>query len=405
MGGRLARSKLAYDIKHPLILSPTSRLAQLIFHHEHLQNHHLGAQSLLATVRRTYWIPHGRNLARNTVWKCVPCFKFNPKRGLQQQIMGQLPPERTQPVPPFYISGVDYGGPITLVQRRGPGSPTTKGYIAMFVCFVTRAVHIEAVSKLSSKAFLAALRRFVARRGHCGHLYSDNGTNFVGAAKEMIQWYRTIQSPDHNNSVADMLARGGTQWHFIPPGSPHLGGLWEAAIKSAKHHLNIVTRNVRLTFEEFSTLLTEIEGILNSRPISPASSDPNDVQPLTPGHFLIGRPLTTPNQQQIIPSSDETYDIRFKYIHELRQHFWDRWSREYVPELQIKGKWHQSTKGLQVGDLVLLRHQRLAPTQWALGRVVELKPSSDGHPRLVKLKVKDGELLQSIHNLHKLPMN
>lgn len=285
VGGRLARSTLAYEVKHPLILPSNSQLAQLVFHHEHLQNHHLGAQSLLAIVRRTYWVPQGRNLARNTVWKCVPCFKFNPKRGLLQQIMGQLPPQRTEPVHPFYITGVDYGGPITLVQRRGPGSPTTKGHIAMFVCFVTRAVHIEAVSKLSTKAFLAALQRFIARRGHCGHLYSDNGTNFVGAAKEMKQWYRTIQDPKHNHSVADMLAGGGTQWHFIPPESPHLGGLWEAAIKSAKHHLNIVTRNVRLTFEEFSTLLTEIEAILNSRPISPASSDPNDVQPLTPGHF------------------------------------------------------------------------------------------------------------------------
>ncbi|XP_058816935.1 uncharacterized protein LOC131680234 [Topomyia yanbarensis] len=318
--------------------------------------------------------------------------------------MGNLPPERTKPSDPFYVCGVDYGGPITLVQRRGPGSPTTKGYIAVFICFSTRAVHLEAVSSLSTKAFLAALRRFVARRGHCGHIYSDNGTNFVGAAREMKEWYQKARTQDHNDQVADYLAMGGTCWHFIPPGSPHMGGLWEAAIKSAKKHLTVVTQRARLTFEEFSTLLTDIEAILNSRPISPASSDPNDLKPLTPGHFLIGRPLTAPNQQDYLPSNDVSYDVRFKYISELKKHFWDRWSMEYLPELQRRGKWHQPSKELHIGDLVLIRKQRLPVQTWTLGRVTQLHSSPDSNARLATIKTPETELVRSVHSLSKLPL-
>lgn len=221
---------------------------------------------MLATVRQKYWIPNGRQQARQIVWNCVPCYRANPNPQLLEQIMGQLPPQRIQPMPPFYNCGVDYGGPITIVMRRGPGSATMKGYIALFVCFATRAVHIEAVTKLSTKAFLAALSRFQSRRGVVGHIYSDRGTNFVGASREMRAWNRLINSTEHNTEVANNLSQRGTQWHFNAPGTPHMGGLWEAAIKSAKTHLNKVTQNARLTYEEFATLLAEIEAILNSRP-------------------------------------------------------------------------------------------------------------------------------------------
>ncbi|XP_053682304.1 uncharacterized protein LOC128732893 [Sabethes cyaneus] len=404
VGGRLALSNLEYEARHPIILPADSRLAELLFRYEHIRNHHLGAQSLLATIRRTYWIPRGRNLARKTVWNCVPCHRANPNRGMLQQIMGHLPVERTQPSPPFYITGVDYGGPITLVQRRAPGSPTTKGYIALFICFATRAVHLEAVSQLTTKAFLAALRRFVSRRGHCGHIYSDNGTNFVGAAQEMKQWFQKARSNDHNRRVSDYLAMGGTCWHFNPPGTPHMGGLWEAAIKSAKKHLTTITQGAKLTFEEFATLLAEIEAVLNSRPISPESSDPNDLRPLTPGHFLVGRPLTTKNSADYTPSEDHPYEVRFKYLHELKQHFWDRWRREYLPEQQILGKWHTTSKDLQLNDMVLIRKQKLPGYQWTVGRIIKIHSSPDGHSRLATVKTQQSELVQSVHNLSKLPI-
>ncbi|XP_055590106.1 uncharacterized protein LOC129742256 [Uranotaenia lowii] len=406
VGGRLARSNLPYEAKHPWILPPESKLARLIFQQAHVQNHHLGAQALLDHVRRTFWVPKGRNLARNTVWNCVPCFKANPNRGIVQQVMGQLPPERLQQSPPFFYCGVDYGGPINIVERRGRGASTSKGYIALFVCFATRAVHIEAVSKLTTKACLAAFRRFIARRGVVGHVYSDNGTNFQGAAKEMRDWYQKIQSPDHNHRMANFLAGGGTQWHFNVPGVPHMGGLWEAGIKSAKRHLNIVAGNAKLTFEEFSTLLTEIEAILNSRPLSPQTSDPNDLRPLTPGHFLIGRPIIEANEGAQYPNSaDLPYDVRFKYVTQLKNHFWERWSREYIPELMVKGKWQRPLNPLKEGDLVLIRSKNLVVAQWRLGRIVKLHPSPYDRPRLATIKVQSAEIVQTVHNLSKIPIN
>ncbi|XP_055604343.1 uncharacterized protein LOC129752593 [Uranotaenia lowii] len=404
VGGRLARADMIYESKHPWILPAGCRLAKVLFHQEHVKNHHIGAQALLAFTRRRFWVPNGRNLARNTVWSCIPCYRKSPERGLTQPIMGQLPPERVNQAPPFFNSGVDYGGPITLVDRRGRGATSTKGYIAIFVCYATRAVHIEAVTKLTTTACLAALRRFIGRRGAVGHLYSDNGTNFQGASREMRAWYKKIQSDDHNQRVANFLSAGGTQWHFNVPGVPHLGGLWEAAIKTAKHHLNIVTGNARLTFEEFTTLLIEIEAIMNSRPISPCSNDPNDLQALTPGHLLIGRPIKEQNENgNYLPNPDVPYDLRFRYIMELKNHFWERWHREYIPELQIKGKWQKPSNEIIPGDLVLIRSKNLLSTQWRLGRVLKLHDSPDGHPRLATVRVQSGEITQTIHNISKLP--
>ncbi|XP_022837004.1 uncharacterized protein LOC111364391, partial [Spodoptera litura] len=153
----------------------------------------------------------------------------------------------------------------------------------------TRAVHIEVVSDLTTEGFLAAFKRFVSRRGHCRHIWSDNGTNFVGAAKELQMLFN--QQSSMYKDIAAALANSQTEWHFIPPHAPNFGGLWEAGVKSVKHHLKRVIGDSTLTFEELSTVLSQIEACLNSRPLSQGSSDPEDPVPLTPGHFLVGHPL------------------------------------------------------------------------------------------------------------------
>ncbi|KAB0790431.1 hypothetical protein PPYR_15201 [Photinus pyralis] len=123
---------------------------------------------------------------------------------------------------------------------------------------------------------------------------------------------------------------GGTTWHFIPAHSPHFGGLWEAGIKSVKSHLRRVLGTSLLTYEEFSTLLSQIEATINSRPLSPLSSDPNDFQPLTPAHFLIGRPLTSLPDPDV--SSIPIPRLKaFELVQQLHQRLWKRWSKEYKP--------------------------------------------------------------------------
>jgi len=174
------------------------------------------------------------------------------------------------------------------------------GYIAIFVCFVTRAVHIRVVTRLKTEAFLAALRHFIARRGKPTTIYSDNGTNFQGASNDLHEIYNMLHSSSQMAMVQDFLTSEGCYWKFIPPHAPHFGGLWEAAVKSMKYHLRRTLGSYIATYEELYTLLAETEACLNSRPLCALSDDPFNPTYLSPGHFLIGETLTQ------LPAADYT---------------------------------------------------------------------------------------------------
>ena len=180
----------------------------------------------------------------------------------------------------------------------------------MFICQARKAVHLELVSDLSTQSFLAALRRVISRRGKPTQICSDNATNFVGANNELRKLVKL-----HSNTIVNSLAHGGKdiEWKFIPPISPHFGGLWEENIKIVKNHLSKVIGQSILTFEEFCTLLTQVEAIVNSRPISPLSNDPIDLNPLTPAHFLIGRNIMAAPDEQLI-NTPENYLSSFQKI-------------------------------------------------------------------------------------------
>lgn len=179
--------------------------------------------------------------------------------------MGELPVGRSTLTRAFLHVGVDYTAAMQIRSSRLRKAPIEKGYIALFVCFATKAVHLELVSDQSSDAFLAALPRFIARRGLCTDMYSDNGTNFVGASNQLERDLILAR----NQELAAHVANKGINWHFIPVNSPHQGGLWERNIGCMKTHLKKVLGTTQLTFEEFGTVLCQIEACLNSRPISP----------------------------------------------------------------------------------------------------------------------------------------
>ena len=253
-----------------------------------------------------------------------------------------------------------------------------KSWISVFVCFTTKAIHLELVSGLSTEAFMAALKRFISRRGRPDTIHSDEGTNFKGAKNEMEKIL-------NNESIAEKMAEDGIIWKLNPPGAPHMGGLWEAAVKSMKYHLKRCADSANFTIEEFNTLLCEIEGILNSRPLTPMSSDPNDFQVLTPGHFLIGEPLTT------IPEYDlRDVEInrlsRWQQIKQQQQHFWNRWSQEYLHTLQHRPKWLKAQENFKEGDLVLIKDESMAPLKWKVGRVISIHPGPDGKVRVATVK-------------------
>lgn len=204
--------------------------------------------------------------------------------------MGELPSDRVNPALPFIKSGVDYAGPVFLRQRQPKASPI-KAYIAIFVCMVTKAVHIELVSHMSTDSFIAALHRFVGRRGNIVDLYSDNGTNFIGAKNTLADLNNLFNNEQTKTALRQFCRQREMNFHFIPPRAPNFGGIWESTVKSFKTHLKKVIGETTMTYEDLYTLLVQIEGTLNSRPLTSQSDDPNDFAPLTSAHFLIGREI------------------------------------------------------------------------------------------------------------------
>ncbi|XP_011859019.1 PREDICTED: uncharacterized protein LOC105556532, partial [Vollenhovia emeryi] len=213
---------------------------------------HLGPQGLLAHLRQLYWIISGKQAIRRVLRKCITCYRVRPIT--QNKLMGDLPKNRVNPSRAFLHSGLDYAGPFNIKISRNKGG---KAYLCIFVCFSTKATHLEIVSDLSTNAFLNALKRFIARRGRCATLCSDNGTNFVGANNELKALANMIKT--EHGKIERFLSDQNIQWSFIPSYSPHIRGLWEAAVKSAKTHLKRVIGDTLLTFEELGTIFAQIE--------------------------------------------------------------------------------------------------------------------------------------------------
>lgn len=318
--------------------------------------------------------------------------------------MGDLPPERVRAFTrPFTTTGVDYAGPLQVRESHRRGRVhVSKGYVAVFTCFSTKAIHLELVSDLTTESFLAALSRFTARRGLCSHMFSDNGTNFVGAARELREVFELLSKEE--TTIATVLARQRITWNFIPPRSPHFGGLWEAAVKSMKRHLSTVTEGKMLTFEEYSTLLTNIEAVLNSRPLTPITNDPNDFSVLTPSHFLIGDSLFQPVECDFLPVADNRLS-RWQHLQKLCQHLWTRWQKEYLQELQKRSKWCNPGPPIELNMMVLMIEDNVSPLQWTMGRIIELHPGPDDVVRVVTVKTPRGNFKRAVKKLCPLPID
>ncbi|KXJ77016.1 hypothetical protein RP20_CCG008496 [Aedes albopictus] len=402
VGGRIKHANLTFGQRHPIILPAKNHVTKIIINDLHERYLHIGPSGLLSALRQQFWIVDGRNVIQKQLRKCVRCFRITPPD--VKRFMGDLPQFRVTQSDVFSRVGVDYGGPF-LIKTGNPRKPVyQKTYIALFICMVTKAIHIELAADLSTEAFINVLKRFVARRGVPSQIHSDNATNFIGANSTLHELYVLFNQKETKQALSDFCLPQEIKWHFIPARSPEFGGVWEAGIKSAKRHIKRVVGDAKFTYEEWTTLVTQIEAILNSRPLVPQSSDPNDLKAITPGHILIGRELTAIPEPALDNVKLNTLS-RYQLIQKMRDEFWKRWSLDYLQELQCRPKHNRKHTEVKIGDLVVLKEDNVPPQQWRLGRVVKANPGSDGITRAVMVKTASGVFSRTTAKLAVLPLD
>ena len=381
VGGRLNYSYLPEVSKHQIILPSRDTFTEKLIMHFHVLYNHAPIETTLCIVREKYWIIHGRREVRKVVHKCIQC--RHDRTVSVEQKMAPLPSERICPAPAFTNIGVDFTG-FLLVKD---GKEITKAYICIFVCMQSRMVHFELTMSMDTEDFLNALRRMINRRGMCGIIMSDNFSSFKKAAK-LVQAQK----------VQDFCAERGIRWQFITERSPFRGGFYERLNRSLKKPLKIVLGKAMLTYSEMYTVITDIECAINQRPLTYQGSDPKDLKPITPAHLALGRSLVSlPNHE----TKETTIQGRFSYLQKLQDHFWKRWTKEYLPQLQIRKKWTtESSPEIQKNDICLISEEKTPRSKWPLGRVMDLIPGRDGLIRTVRLRTCKGVCIRPVQKLH-----
>nr|XP_054773349.1 uncharacterized protein LOC129281437 [Lytechinus pictus] len=388
VGGRLNNAPLDERSRHPLILPPKHHVVKLLIRHLHETSGHSGKEYVLSLLRQRYWVVRGRRAVRQEVGVCFKCKRRDATPVVQK--MADLPADRVEPGrPPFTHVGVDCFGPYMVKQGRSQ----VKRYGCIFTCLVVRAIHIEVLHSMETDSFLNALQRFISRRGKPETIRCDNGSNFVGAEKELKEGLnRWNQSKIH-----DYLLQRTINWRFNPPAAPHMGGVWERLIRTTKKVLGSLMTQQVLSDEGLATLLCIVESIVNGRPLTVISDDVRDPEPLTPSHLLLLR-----HSHDYPVDNFEKNDVygrrRWRRVQYLANVFWRRWVREYLPTLQLRQKWTKEVRNLKDGDIVLIVDD-LPRNQWLIGRVIETYPGRDGLVRSLKVKHSSGTLVRPVHKV------
>jgi hypothetical protein len=396
VGGRIEASPVLTESQKHQIVLPKGNFAKLIAKNLHVKHLHAGVSATMSFVREDYWPKDVRRIVQQVIRSCIICFKAKPE--LATQFMSSLPENRLKMTHAFLRAATDYGGPFSLRSSLTARASIVKVWIAMFKCMCTGAIHIEAVTSLSTEGFIMAFDRFVSRRGLSIEIYSDNGTNFVGSNNE----FKRILA-ESEAAIGEHLNQQGIKWHFTTPVAPHAGGYYEAGIKSIKHHMTRVMTGKSFDYEQFSTILTKIEAVVNSRPLTPMSEDPSDLTVLTPGHFLIGRPLIAKPERNLMNANENRLD-RYNRLQQIQQRFWDGFYHDHLHHLQTRPKGFREKQDFSIGALVLLKDDNLPTMKWVTGRIIHIYPTKDGITRRVKVHTSKGDKDRDVRYLCLLPM-
>ncbi|XP_076847529.1 uncharacterized protein LOC143493189 [Brachyhypopomus gauderio] len=357
VGGRLRRNPdMTVDEVHPIVLDPRHALTQLIIQDYDERLQHPGPERVFAEIRRRYWVLRGREAVRHHQKSCVECKRWkghpNPPR------MADLPPARLRLFKPaFYSTGVDCFGPYNIKIRRSNEK----------------------------------------RRGKPKEILCDQGTNFRGGERELQEAFQTLHP-----ELKEQLACQQIKFAFNPPGSPHFGGCWEREIRSLKTALQVIIGSQTVTEEVLRTVLIEIEGMLNSKPLGYTSSEVADPDPVTPNYLLMGR-RDASLPQVVYDNSEILGRRRWRHSQILADQFWRTFLKHYLPGLQARLKWKTESANLQVGDVVMIVDNQLPRALWPVGKVLQVFAGPDKRIRSAEVSVKGRTYIRPVARLVSLP--
>ena len=390
----------------PIYLPKKNYFTNLVIKDSHEKLFHAGASHTLSHIRRKYWIPHGRTQVRSILLKCGTCKRFQGSP-FKMPRMSSWPTSKVTRSAPFSHTGLDYMGPLYIKEA----DKKRKVWICLFTCVTTRALHLEIVDDMTAEQFLMGLRRFISRRGTPSEIICDNAKQFK-ATKTVIDqaWKKILTDP----SVYNYVSSKGIEWNFIIEFSPWSGGFYERLVGLVKSSLRKSIGLICLTKTQLTTITTEIEATLNSRPLTYVDEDINSSNPVTPNHFLtpfakVGLP-TLDNQmenEEFKPRRESTAENLISIWKKGQSHlnrYWKVWYSHYILSLRERYRTHikesKSTSKFEpkIKDIVHIKED-LPRGRWKLGRIEEMITSNDGQIRAAKVRTSNGNILKRPLNL------
>ena len=371
--GRLANSDLDIQAKYPIILPRESPLTELIIKDCHHKVHHNKLRCTLAELRSRFWVLHGRQKVKHVISKCQVCRKLEGPL-FRTPAAAPLPTFRVTESKPFTIVGIDFAGPLFV---KGEDGKMRKTYIALFTCGATRAIHLELVQDLSTSTFLNCFRKFCARRGTHRIANSDNAKTFMAAAKLLTKL-------SQDKAFGTYLESHRIIWKFNLPRASWWGGYFERMVGCVKRCLRKILGMAKLSQDELSTVLVEVENTLNTRLLTYLYDELGDI--LTPSHLLCGFRMSnlSENIKSDIDCSEDHNKLarRFFYLTNRLSHFWNRWRKEYLTDLREYHKENNSkVDSVAEGDLVLIYEDKVKRGLWKMGIIENLIVGKDGKTR------------------------
>ncbi|XP_058816368.1 uncharacterized protein LOC131679652 [Topomyia yanbarensis] len=383
MKGRIDACEFVEECtKRPILLPKCHPVSDHIIASIHQRYCHMNHQTALNEIKRRFYIPKLRSVYNRVRKRCQLCKIRKAKPAVPE--MSALPPMRLKAFcRPFSYVGIDYFGPMHVAVGRR----TEKRWGVLITCLTVRAIHLEIAHTLTTDSCILAIRNFIARRGSPLEIFSDRGTNFVGASRELKQALQQIDQ----DKLMEHFTTTDTKWSFNPPASPHFGGAWERLVQSVKKALKHLQLTRTPTDELLRNMLAEIELIINSRPLTELPLDDELSSPLTPNHFLLG---SSDGSKPPVTFEDSSYALKhtWKMSQVYANRFWKRWIADYLPTLTRRTKWFCPAKPIEVGDIVVLVDETLPRNCWPKGRIIDAVRSKDGQVRRAMVQTASGIL-------------